>query len=31
MPLIAQFSEELAVAWVAWNENGEVIKIEGLR
>jgi len=23
--------DELNAAWVAWNENGEVIKIEGLR
>ena len=23
--------EELNAAWVAWNESGEIIKIEGLR
>jgi len=23
--------DELVAAWTAWNENGEVIKIEGLR
>ena len=23
--------EELEAAWIAWNENGEVIKIEGLK
>jgi hypothetical protein len=23
--------DELNAAWVAWSENGEVIKIEGLR
>ena len=32
MPLISQFYEdELNAAWAAWNESGEVIKIEGLR
>jgi len=24
-------NDELGAAWKAWNENGEVIKIEGLR
>ena len=23
--------DEINAAWIAWNENGEVIKIEGLR
>jgi len=23
--------DELNAAWIAWNESGEVIKIEGLR
>jgi len=23
--------DELAAAWVAWNDSGEVVKIEGLR
>ena len=30
MPIIPQY-EELGAAWTAWNESGEVIKIEGLR
>ena len=24
-------TDELSAAWTAWNENGEIIKIEGLR
>lgn len=24
-------TDELNAAWIAWNENGEIVKIEGLR
>ena len=26
-----RYQDELSAAWIAWNESGEVIKIDGLR
>ena len=31
MPHFHAKTDEINAAWIAWNESGEIIKIEGLR